>query len=364
MQTDPPLSVRCVPMVLLHVLLACLLVLSSAAASQPLAPLDLRDVDDAYARWLDKHPPPTEPHPQDAYHLVEELHGELGVWVQRRPHMVRPFMAGRTIDERPIWGYRVADPGHPITHRVLVFGGIHALEWIASEVVLGFTQEFIQQPVPGVELVVIPVLNVDGRRKAEEDLLAGENTFRRGNGHRVDLNRDFAVHHESTSIWRHILPGYHSASPAPLSQPESQAIDRLAGLGHYDLAVSLHSFGGFLYLPWSGHWARPDDWPALRELGYAMAAGQGAYAYRVLQLSRWGFFFRAQGSELDHLYGAHGIPAVLVECSRTGLSPFRPGEWSSYFVRYNPADPSRHVREVSGALRAGVLHVADGPTER
>ena len=348
----------------LLLLLVALMISLPAWAGDALAPLELREVDDAYARWLQEHAPSDDPHPQPHYHLLEEIHAELGAWVQRRPHMVRPFLAGRTTQSRPIWGYRISDPGHPVTHRVLVFGGIHALEWISSEVVLGFTQEFIQQPPQGVELVVIPVLNVDGRRVAEKDLLAQENTFRRGNGHRVDLNRDFAVHHESTSFWRHILPGYHRASSAPLSQPESQAIDRLAGLGHYDLAVSLHSFGGFLYLPWSGHWARPDDWPTLHALGYAMAAGQGAHAYRVLQLSRWGFFFRAQGSEIDHLYGTHGIPAVLVECSRTGLSPFRPGEWSSYFARYNPADPSRHVREVTGALRAGVLHVADGPTER
>lgn len=345
----------------LLLLLLSLLLAAPAVAGEVLAPLDLREVDDAYARWLHQHPPAAEPHPEPGYHWLEEVHAELGAQVQRRPHMVQPFLAGRSVESRPIWGYRIHDPGHPVTHRVLIFGGIHAMEWISTEVVLGTALAFVERPVPGVELVVVPVLNPDGRRLVELDLVAGENKFRRTNRNRVDLNRDFAVHHESTSFWRYILPGYHSASPAPLSQPESQAIDRLAGLGHYDLAVSLHSFGGFLYLPWSGNWERPDDWPALRELGFAMAGGMGAYAYRVRQLSRWGFFFRAQGSELDHLYGAHGIPSVLVECSRTGLSPFRPGEWTSYFRRYNPADPSRHVREVSGALRAGILHVASEP---
>ena len=341
--------------------LALALLVATPAAAEVLAPLELREVDDAYARWLEKHPPSDEPHPQPDYHFVEQIHAELGAWAQRRPHAVRPFMAGRTLQSRPIWGYRIHDPGHPVTHRVLVFGGIHALEWISSESALGFALWFAEHPMPGVELVVIPVLNVDGRRVAEEDLLAGKNIFRRGNAQRVDLNRDFVVHHEPTSFWRHILPGYHSSSPEPLSQPESQAIDRLAALGHFDLAVSLHSFGGFHYLPWSGRWERPPDWPYLHDLGYAMTAGMGAYAYRVLQLSRWGFFFRAQGSELDHLYGAHGIPTVLVECSRTGLSPVRPGEWSSFFLRYNPADPTRHVQQVVGAIRGGVLYVTRVP---
>lgn len=351
-------------MIRLCLLVLTLLVAAPGAAAGALEPLDLRPVDDAYARWIEQHVPPPGDRPEPDYHLLEEVHTELAAWVERRPHAVQPFMAGRTTESRPIWGYRIHDPGHPITHRVLVLGGIHALEWISTEVALGFALEFARQPLPGVELVVIPVLNVDGRRLAERDLLAGENKFRRGNGHRVDLNRDFPMHHDSTSFWRHILPGYHASSPEPLSQPESQAIDRLAGLGHFDLAVSLHSFGGFLYLPWSGHWARPDDWPALHALGYAMAAGQGAHAYRVLQLSRWGFFFRAQGSEIDHLYGVHGVPAVLVECSRSGLSPLRPREWRSFFRRYNPADPGPHVRLGIGALRAGVAHAAREPWHR
>jgi hypothetical protein len=349
---------------LLAALLALLFALPAAAA-EALAPLELREVDESYARWLAEHPPAAQPY-ADGYHRLEEIHAQLGAQVQRRPHMVRPFMAGRTVKSRPIWGYRIADPAHPITHRVLVFGGIHAIEWIASEAVLAYALEFIDQPVEGVELVVIPVLNIDGRRRVERDLEAGENIFRRANHNGIDLNRDFAIHHESTSLWRHLLPGYHAASPAPLSQPESQAIDRLAGLGHFDLAVSLHSFGGFHYLPWSGRWERPEDQAALRSLGYAMASGMGAHAYRVLQLSRWGFFFRAQGSEIDHLYGAHGIPAVLIECGRTGLSPFRPGEWRSYFWRYNPHRREHHTGQLVGALRAGVLHVSGhypGPFE-
>ncbi len=337
--------------------LLCLLLLAFPASAQELAPLELRDVSHAYAQWLDKHPPRPD-NPEPTYHFLEEIHAEMGAWVERRPHAVVPFMAGRTHESRPIWGYVIKDPWHPVTHRVLVFGGIHAIEWISTEVALGFALWFAEHPVPGVELVVIPVVNIDGRRRVERDLREGENVFRRGNLKQVDLNRDFPVHHESTSFWRHLLPRYHSSSDAPLSEPESQAIDRIAGLGHYDLACSLHSWGGFLYLPWSGRWERPPDWPALRELGYAMSAGMGPFAYRVLQLSRWGFFFRAQGSEIDHLYGTHGIPAVLVEVSRTGLSPFRPREWRNYFRRYNPEDAQKHVREGVRLLRAGTLHVA------
>ncbi|MFH1467766.1 MAG: M14 family metallopeptidase [Pseudomonadota bacterium] len=344
--------------------LLALLLLILPLRAEALAPLELRDVTDAYTRWIAENPPDPAGHPEPGYHFLAEVHAALAPWVARRPGVVRPFMAGRTVKGRPIWGYVIHDPGCPVQARVLVFANMHAIEWVGTEDTLALALEQAAQPMPGVELVVIPVLNVDGRLRVEADLAAGENTFRRTNAHGVDLNRDFGVHHEAESFWRRILPGFHRASPEPLSQPESQAVDHLAGLGHFDLAVSLHAYGGFVYLPWSGRWERPPGWPALHELGVAMSGGQGPHAYRVLQLSRWGFFFRAQGSEIDHLYGKYGIPATLVECTRTGLSPFRPGEWGNHFRVYNPADPSRHVREGLRLLRAGMIHAARGVPAR
>lgn len=318
-------------------------------------PLPVQDERDRYLRWVDKHPASAE-HPEPDYHFRDQIHGELAPWVRARPDVVRPFLVGRSVRNRPIWGYVIRDPGHPIHARMLVFACIHALEWISAEVALAFALELAEHPIRGVEVTVIPVLNVDGRLAVEADLLAGRNVYRRGNAEHVDLNRDFAVHHEARSFWRHILPGYHSSSEAPLSQPESQAIDRLARLGRYDLAASLHAFGGWIYLPWSGRWQRPPDYQRLYELGRTMAAAQGRGAYKVLQLSRWGFFFRAQGSELDHLYGEHGIPTVLMECTRSGLSLFRPREWRYYFRWYNPRNPARHLREGRRALAAGLRH--------
>jgi len=345
------------------VLLALLLLVLPLRA-QALAQLELRDVSGAYARWIAENPPDPEGHPEPGYHFLAEVHAAMAPWVARRPEVVRPFIAGRSVQGRPLWGYVLHDPGHPVKARVLVFANLHAIEWVGTEGALALALEQAAQPMPGVELVVIPVVNVDGRLLVEEDLREGVNRFRRTNAHGVDLNRDFAVNHEAESFWRHLFPGFHASSLAPLSQPESQAIDRVASLGHFDLAVSLHAWGGLVYLPWSGRWDRPPDWPSLHALGVAMNAGQGAHAYRWEQLARWGFFFRAQGSEIDHLYGTYGIPAALVECTKTGLSPFRPGEWGNFFRRYNPRDPSRHVREGLRLLRAGMMHVAQSVSAR
>jgi hypothetical protein len=199
---------------------------------------------------------------------------------------------------------------------------------------------------------VIPSLNPDGRAKVERDLVEGRNAFRRGNANNVDLNRDFEVNREARAIWRHVIPRRYATSPSPLSQPESRALDALADAERFDVAVSLHAFGGFLYYPWAGRWERPADWKEFHRLGLVMQGAMGAHAYRPRQLSRWGFFFRGHGMEIDHLYGKYGTKAFLVETTRSGIDPLRPGEWKRHFRTYNPRDPARHVREVVDALRA------------
>lgn len=302
-----------------------------------------------YATWAAALPEVA--HPEPDYHFAADIHHELAPLVAARPGVVKPFVVGRTLEDRAIWGFRVADPGHPVERKLLVFAQIHALEWIPSEIALAFLTDIAAHPPPGVEITVIPSLNPDGRAKVEGDLLAGRNAYRRGNADNVDLNRDFAVNRHSRAIWRFILPMRYGTSPAPLSQPETRALDALAAAERYDVAISLHAFGGYVYYPWAGAWERPADWQRFQALGEVMQNGMGAHAYKPRQLGRWAFFFRGQGMEIDHLYGTYGTLAFLVETTRSGLSPFRPKEWGVHFRWYNPRDPARHVREGMRMLR-------------
>lgn len=304
-------------------------------------------------------PPPAEAYTPYAVDLAAATDA-----ARRKPGAVQIETIGTTVLGEPIRAFHVAEPGVPITRTVLVFAGIHALEWISTETAFALLDDLIAVPPRGVRVTVIPVLNVDGRARSEADVRLGNNTYRRGNAAGVDLNRDFAVNATSTSVWRHVLPGYHTSSAVPLSQPESRALDRLADRERYDRSVSLHAFGGYLYSPWAGRWRHPDDEQAFVTIGREMEQAQGFHAYRPRQLGRWGFFFRAQGAELDHLYGRYGTLAWLIELTRSGFDPRRPLEsLRTYFRWYNPADPRPHVARGLAALRvlitAGdVPHVA------
>lgn len=334
-------------------LILLVLMMSTAWARTPIVQPDEASRD-RYLRWSNRLPHQQSP---EAYRFVSKLHRDLSPWVRDRPGVIQPFVIGRSVEKRPIWAFRIARPATEIHTKVLVFAGIHALEWISTETATSFIEELVVMPPSGVEVVVIPLLNPDGRERVESDRLAGRSIYRRGNALKVDLNRDFAVNREVRAIWHHIIPAYYGHTKKALSQPESRALDRLLK-ERFDVAISLHSFGGFVYTPWAGLWERPEDWDTLHRLGTVMSQAQGAHAYKVRQLARWGFFFRAQGAEIDHIYGQYGTLSYLIELTRSGINPFRPNTLRDQFYWYNPQRPTRHVDKGISALRAMVYTLA------
>lgn len=335
---------------MLHLLLAL------ALAMSPPPPPGERE---SYLRWADAQEPP-DPHPVRAEHwdFTAQLHARIAAQVRAWPGHIAPDRIGRSVDKRPIWAFRVTNHGAPARQRVLIFAQLHALEWIGAEVSVALLEQLAPKPPPRVDVVVVPIANPDGRHWAEQDLIHGRvDSFRRANSNGVDLNRDFAANRESEAVWQHIVPQYYGTSPAPLSQPESRAIDGLAATG-FDVIVSLHAFGGYIYYPWAGHWDRVEDRRAFHELGTVMAQGQGHRPYQVKQLSHWGFFFRGLGMEVDHFYATYGAYSFLIELTRSGIEPLRPSTWKDPYRFYNPIDPSRATRDGLGALRAMAWHLS------
>jgi hypothetical protein len=308
-----------------------------------------------FAEWAghQENPQPV-PEVAENYRFTGDFFVTIAKEAARKPAAVRIEEIGETVGYRPIWAFHVSEPGVPIERKILVFAGIHALEWISTEVAVDLLREVIRHPPRGVQVTVIVLLNPDGRAKVERDLIENLNIYRRGNGPEVDLNRNFSHNREAKAFWRHIIPGYYkNAGEEGLDQPETAALDALLKREQYERSASLHAFGGFLYYPWSGLWKRPADYRKFVELGRSMEAAQGAFAYRTRQLSRWGFFFRAHGTELDHIYGEYGTLSYLVELTRSGADWKRPlHSWKTHFRWYNPVNPEGNRKRGVAAMRA------------
>jgi len=333
------------------------LLLANALAAPPKSPADHRGVflDEVSRRR------PVE-HPEADYRFYADLLHELAPLVAERPGVIEVERIGRTVQGHRMWAFHVTDPSVEVRQKVLVTASIHPMEWVGAEAATELLLELAQSPVQGVQVTVVPMFNVDGRLRVEQDLLDGVNRYWRTNSNGVDLNRDFTTNREAKAVWRHLIPNRYTTSPGPLSQPETQAIDALAERENYVAAVSFHAFGGYIYHPWAGLWERTPDQELYAELGRVMQSGQGARAYRSMQLSRWAFFFRGHGMELDHLYAEYGTMAFLIELTRTGY------RWRSLradrkvdFRMYNPPDPDPDTERGVGAVRALLHHIAEHP---
>lgn len=303
------------------------------------------------------------------YRFAERLFHEAALAVQTRPGRVSPERIGTSYDGRPIWAFHLKNPGETPKRKVLIIAGLHALEWVGTEVAAELLTDLAEHPLPtGVQVSIVLLANPDGRAKVEGDIADDTFRYRRGNARGVDLNRDWGVNREPRAFWRKILPAYYGTSPSALSQPETRALDRLAKAQGYSRAASLHSFGGFFYTPWSGRFARlpKPDRTEFWQLGRAMEHAWGTRAYRTRQLGRWGFFFRAHGSEIDHLYGTYGTRAFLIEVTRSGANPLKPKTWTANFQAYNPPQPRRsrkHIERTVKSLKA-LIRFPELPSEQ
>jgi len=126
-------------------------------------------------------------------------------------------LLGRSADGRPIVAIETGDLD--ARRRTLVVGCIHGNEpagiAIAEQLAHGRSPHEL-------DLWIIPVLNPDG---------VAENT--RGNGHGVDLGRNFPYR------WRP-LSGIYYSGPHPLSEPESRIAERLITRVNPQLSIWFH----------------------------------------------------------------------------------------------------------------------------
>ena len=232
----------------------------------------------------------------------------------------------------------------------LVVAGVHPLEWIGVEVALAIAARCAAAPPVDRRVIVVPVVCVDGYAAVEADARAGRRRWRRtasADGRSgVDLNRNFPVAHRSGPGWWARVP--HGGA-APWSEPETAALAALLdgeGAPPIDRALSLHSFGKMILLPWAHQRARPPHYPELAAHARTIAAQLSGY--RTMQAGRWPLA-GLRGLELDWLT-SRGALTLLVECSGGGLRLGEPRTWTRPFDWYNPQEPAGHVEAIATAV--------------
>ncbi len=313
------------------------------------------------------------PHAAEAlapYPSPERRERELAELASRVPgaELVR---YGESVEGRPLDAVRIPcrTSGAP---RVLVCANIHGPEFIGNRVCTGLLvaaaeQAAIIEPLrQRAELWLAPCLNPDGYARTWSLAGIGSLPTLRHNARGVDLNRNWPL---PTGERRCPLPGAGSPRPgdatyrgeAPLSEPETAALDRLLKAQDFSASANLHSFLGVLF---PARVRDRDSFAGYRELCQSFAAAQPDRRYPRIA-SR--IFDTFTGEQEDYQHHALRCWAVCVESFPLAASFAqrfsRPLtlQAPSLFWRFNPREPDRWIANDMPAILAFLLAALDRP---
>ena len=236
---------------------------------------------------------------------------------------------------------------NPNKPTLFVQGALHAREYTTTEMVTRFAEELVagygQNPdttwlLDNFKVVVVPIVNPDGRKFAEQGYLWRKNTNPNPPAgvapapfpnYGVDLNRNY------DAKWGQI-PGGSSGNPnsnvyrgdAPFSEPETRAVrDYILSLfpdqrgpGELDAApnnatgvyLDVHSFGNLILYPWGSTNLPAPNKKQLETLGrkFGFFTGLDGSAYDVEQTVG---LYPTDGSSDGWVYGELGVASYTFE---------------------------------------------------
>ena len=289
---------------------------------------------------------------QDGYLTVPEMRAHVDQRAAEYPGLVAVFDYGESWERvagGPASGHNLfaveltnkAIPGPKPTF--FLMGAIHARELVTSELALRFVDHLLTNYGSSADatwlldehrVVVVPVVNPDGRRLAEQNIQQRKNTNTTTGGNcpnpgdafnqfGVDLNRNHSfkwgtVDLPTTDPCSQTYPGASAAS-----EPETERLQELVrtyfadqrGPADTDAAppdttgvlISLHSYANLVMWPW-GHSASPAPNAAgLSRIGQKFAAYNGTTAQQANQL------YPSSGKTDEWAYGELGIAAYVFE---------------------------------------------------
>lgn len=278
------------------------------------------------------------------YGPYRPLAAQHAAWTRLVDHAgARRVRIGTSVRGQPLEALELGPPEAEAT--VALLAGLHPIEWIGVEVGLAVLQAWAQAPAPDLRLVAFPLINVDGYREVEHNLVEGTRRYVRTNAQGVDLNRNWPANFRARGSAR--------SGPRPMSSPEVEAVgghlDAAARVAPIVRALSLHSIGRRILYPYGGRWRGPDDGGAHRRAAVAVRDAL-AQRYKVSQTSHWVPGAFARGMEIDTLWDRYGAVALLVECSWGGASARRPATLLEPFRWYNPRRPEVEIADLAGAV--------------
>jgi len=285
------------------------------------------------------------------YRSVEQIEAELHSLARAYPDLVQLTDIGDSWQKRQsgdeagydLWALKITRNSIPGPKpRFLLLAGTHAREFAPPELALAFVKRLLAgyDEDPDItwildyqEIHVIPLLNPDGHKYAEQGYYQRKNTNLVGSSTcpvpvanrqpGVDLNRN------ADWFWGQDGSSDHPCDPiyrgeSAASEPETQAIQNYIlelfpdqrGEGETDAApedstgifITLHSFGNLVLWGWAFSDQPAPNLEGLRAIGQRLGALNG---YESGQASK--LLYLGSGQIDDFTYGTTGVPSFTFE---------------------------------------------------
>jgi carboxypeptidase T len=292
------------------------------------------------------------------------------------PKVTRVIEIGRSLNNLPILGLIISttlDTNVPAFHEkptVLVDGMHHAREIMTPEIVLdiadtllasSFRNSRARNIVEGINLVLVPMLNVDGNTKVwNDDTMWRKNAHAQGRSvFGVDINRNYPYRWANCdgSSSDKGAQDYHGASAA--SEPETQALMNIADRVHPMASLSYHSYSELVIYPFGCDGEFTSENALLSKLGNEMANllpsddGNGHYAPGT----PWQLLYAVDGDSMGYLFSTYGAVAYTFEVNQSFQPSYDLREptlkkhraaWSYFLDQIQQHLETFHVQDASG----------------
>ena len=134
-----------------------------------------------FSTWVERLP--KEQTPQPPYRYLSSMYRQLHILHQDKARCHRTLC--RRIHRVKIHlGLSYARTRTRYSRKSSCFAGLHPLEWISNETAMEIIESLYRHPIDHVEVTVIPCVNIDRRKLAEQELLEGKKKYRRSNARR------------------------------------------------------------------------------------------------------------------------------------------------------------------------------------
>jgi hypothetical protein len=273
------------------------------------------------------------------YLRYSEILAQYEAWRAEYPTLITRQQIGLSIQNRPIWVYRLTNPMSVLPKTgVFIQGGIHAREWVSPPTAMYVFETMLREALSGgagwqlltkYELNCVPVVNPDGYEYTWTNQRLWRKNRRNivnSSSFGVDLNRNYAKGwggqgssgNPSSETYR---------GTAAFSEPEVACIRDYLDVRSVKLAfnfmIDYHSYGQHILYPWSYTLEPAPDAARMDAIGNtyrsAMLASGGA-TYDVGQGSI--ALYVASGSSKDFYYDSYGANAYTVELRPIGSPGF------------------------------------------